>query len=142
MNSATARSSKAETAPTRSVARKATAVTFSVDIACVLAFVIIGRHSHHHGETAGGVWQTAWPFLIGLAIGWLTARAWRQPLSIVPAGIGAWIGAAGLGMIVRVLAGQGTAVAFIGVTAGFLALCLLGWRIATRIVMTRMRAAS
>jgi hypothetical protein len=142
MSSATARSSKAETAPVRSVAHKATWVTVSVDIACVLAFVIIGRHSHHNGETVSGVWQTAWPFLTGLAIGWLSARAWRHPLSIVPAGIGAWIGAAGLGMLIRVLAGQGTALAFIGVAAGFLAVSLLGWRIASRIVMTRMRAAS
>jgi hypothetical protein len=115
--------------------------TATADIACVLVFVIIGRHSHHHGESLAGIWQTAWPFLSGLAAGWLAVRAWRRPLSLVPAGIGAWVGAAGVGMVVRVLAGQGTAIAFIGVAAGFLAVFVLGWRIAARIIITRLQAA-
>ena len=32
-------------------------------------------------------------------------------------------------MVIRVLAGQGTAIAFIGVTLAFLALFILGWRV-------------
>jgi len=35
----------------------------------VLAFVVIGRASHHAGETLAGVASTSWPFLAGLAAG-------------------------------------------------------------------------
>ena len=99
-----------------------------LDVCCLLAFVAIGRASHDHGESAAGLASTAWPFLAGLALGLLAARAWRRPAAIVPAGLGAWLGAAGLGMLLRVLAGQGTAPAFIGVALAFLGLFLLGWR--------------
>jgi Protein of unknown function (DUF3054) len=117
------------------------AASTAVDACCVLAFVIIGRHTHHHGDDLAGIWHTGWPFLAGLAIGLVAARAWRRPLSIGPAGLGAWLGAAGAGMVIRVLAGQGTAIAFIAVTFAFLALFLIGWRIVARIVAVRMRAA-
>jgi len=107
---------------------RATLASILADVCCVLVFVVIGRHVHGHGDTAAGIWQTAWPFLTGLALGLLAGRAWRRPGALVPAGICAWIGAAGAGMVVRVLAGQGTAGAFIVVTFAFLGLFMLGWR--------------
>jgi hypothetical protein len=105
-----------------------------VDCCCVLAFVIIGRASHAKGESLGGIASTAWPFLAGLAGGWLAARAWRRPWQVWPAGVGAWLGAAALGMVLRVLSGQGTAVAFVGVALAFLGLFLLGWRLLARVL--------
>lgn len=116
-------------------------VSTVLDACCVLAFVAIGRHTHHDGDSVAGIWHTAWPFLGGLAIGLGAARAWRRPLAIVPAGLGAWLGAAVAGMVLRVLAGQGTALAFIGVTLAFLALFILGWRVVARIVTVRLLAA-
>ena len=107
-------------------------VAFIIDCCCVLAFVIIGRHTHHDGDSVAGIWHTAWPFLAGLALGLAAARAWRRPLAIVPAGLAAWLGAALAGMVIRVLAGQGTAAAFIVVALAFLGLFLLGWRLAAR----------
>lgn len=104
------------------------AVAAAVDACCVLAFVLIGRHTHGHGDSLAGIWHTAWPFLAGLAVGLAAVRAWRRPLAIRPAGLGAWVGAAGAGMAIRVLAGQGTAAGFVVVTFAFLALSLLGWR--------------
>jgi FtsH-binding integral membrane protein len=103
-----------------------------LDCCCVLAFVLIGRAAHARGESLGGIASTAWPFLAGLAGGWLAARAWRRPVAVVPAGLGAWLGAAGLGMVFRVVAGQGTAVAFVLVALAFLGLFLLGWRVVAR----------
>jgi Protein of unknown function (DUF3054) len=100
------------------------------DACCVVAFVAIGRHTHHDGDSPAGLWYTAWPFLAGLAIGLVAVRYWRRPTSILPTGLGAWLGAAAAGMAIRVAAGQGTAVAFIGVTLAFLGLFLLGWRAA------------
>jgi hypothetical protein len=105
------------------------AAAAAADACCVLLFVAIGRHTHGHGDSMAGLWHTAWPFLAGLAIGLIAVRAWRRPLAVRPAGLGAWLGAAGAGMAIRVLAGQGTAAAFIGVAAAFLALFLLGWRV-------------
>ena len=104
----------------------------ALDCCCVLAFVIIGRASHAKGETLPGTASTAWPFLAGLAAGWLAARAWRRPQGPVPSGVAAWLGAVGLGMALRVVAGQGTAVAFIFVALAFLGLFLLGWRLVAR----------
>jgi len=104
-----------------------------LDACCVIAFVAIGRHTHGDGDSLAGIWHTAWPFLSGLAIGLLAVRFWRQPAAIRPAGIGAWVGAAGAGMVIRVLAGQGTAIAFIVVTFAFLALFILGWRVIAQV---------
>jgi FtsH-binding integral membrane protein len=99
-----------------------------IDICCVLIFVVIGRASHTQGETLAGVASTAWPFLAGLGAGWVVSRAWRRPLALRPAGIGAWLGTVVIGMLLRVVADQGIKVAFVGVALAFLGLFLLGWR--------------
>jgi len=104
-----------------------------LDCCCVLLFVVIGRASHTKGESLAGVASTAWPFLAGLAGGWLVTaglagRAWR-PYLLWPAGVGAWLGTVALGMVLRVVSGQGTAIAFIVVALVFLGLFLLGWRV-------------
>ena len=99
-----------------------------IDCLCVLVFVVIGRASHTTGDTLGGIASTAWPFLCGLLCGWVTARAWRRPLALAPAGVGAWLGTVVIGMLLRLVAGQGTAIAFVIVALAFLGLFLLGWR--------------
>ena len=103
-----------------------------LDVCCVLVFVIIGRASH--GEGLAGIASTAWPFLAGLAFGWLAGRTWRQPFRLWPAGVGAWLGAVILGMLLRVVSGQGTAPAFVVVALAFLGLFLLGWRLLASLV--------
>ena len=108
-----------------------------LDCCCVLVFVIIGRASHTKGESLGGIASTAWPFLAGLAAGWLAAAAWRRPFRLWPAGVGAWLGAVALGMVLRVVSGQGTAFAFILVALAFLGLFLLGWRLLARLAVRR-----
>jgi DUF3054 family protein len=117
---------------------RATRLALVLDCCCVLAFVIIGRASHEHGESLGGIASTAWPFLAGLAGGWLACRAWRRPAALFPAGVGAWLGTVAVGMVLRVVAGQGTAVAFVLVALGFLGLFLLGWRLVAP-VLVRLR---
>ena len=99
-----------------------------LDIGWVLLFVGVGRRTHDNGVSFTGLARTAWPFLVGLAVGWVLVRAWREPWVLRPAGLGAWLGAVVIGMVLRVVAGQGTAVAFIGVALAFLGLGLLGWR--------------
>src|SRR5258708_37113985 len=80
-----------------------------LDACCVLAFVAIGRASHHDGESVSGLAAAAWPFLAGLAVGWLVTRAWRRPAAIVSGGLGAWLGAVAIRMILRVVARPGPA---------------------------------
>ncbi len=109
--------------------RPSVAIASLADACCVLAFVTLGRDAHHQGDTAAGIWHTAWPFLAGLAIGLVAAGYWRRPAAIRPAGLGAWLGTAAAGMAIRVAAGQGTEIAFIAVALGFLGLFLLGWRV-------------
>jgi zinc transporter ZupT len=104
-----------------------------LDIACVLVFVIIGRASHTKGESLAGIASTAWPFLAGLGVGWLASRAWRRPLAILPVGLAVWLSTVAIGMVARVISGQGTAAAFIAVALAFLALFLLGWRLLARL---------
>jgi hypothetical protein len=121
--------------------RRSVFVATLADVCCVVAFVAIGRLTHHDGDSAAGIWDTAWPFLAGLAIGLVVVRFWRRPTAIRPAGIGAWLGAAAAGMAIRVAAGQGTALAFIAVALAFLGLFLLGWRYAT-LVFSHLRNMS
>jgi hypothetical protein len=107
------------------------------DVCCVLAFVVIGRANHHAGETLAGVTSTAWPFLAGLAVGEVATRAWRRPLALVPTGVGVWAGTVAGGQVLRVISGQGTAVAFIVVSVLFLGLFLLGWRLVAQLAARR-----
>jgi hypothetical protein len=115
-----------------------------LDCCCVLMFVVIGRASHTKGESLAGIASTAWPFLAGLAAGWLVTaglagRPWR-PYLLWPAGVGAWLGAVALGMVLRVVSGQGTAIAFVVVALVFLGLFLLGWRVLARLALARVAA--
>jgi hypothetical protein len=111
----------------------------ALDTGCVLAFVAIGRASHAKGEAPGGVASTTWPFLAALAVGWLVigvpaVRGWRHPAAIVPAGLTVWGATVALGMAARMIAGQGTAGAFVVVALAFLGLFLMGWRLLWNIV--------
>jgi hypothetical protein len=108
------------------------------DVCCVLIFVVIGRANHHAGDALAGVVSTAWPFLAGLAAGELATRAWRQPFALVPTGVGVWLATVAVGQALRVLAGQGTALAFIVVSLLFLGLFLLGWRLIAQLAARRI----
>ena len=99
-----------------------------LDLCCVAAFVLIGRAGHSEGETVSGVARTAWPFLVGLAIGWVAARGWRQPVSVLRAGTTVWIVTVVVGMALRAVFGQGVAATFVPVALAFLGLFMLGWR--------------
>jgi Protein of unknown function (DUF3054) len=98
----------------------------------VLVFVAIGRSAHAHGVTASGLAATSWPFLVGLGAGWLVARAWRRPLQIFPTALVVTVTCVAVGMVLRVVSGQGTAVAFVLVALTFLGTALVGWRVLAR----------
>ncbi|KUI24272.1 hypothetical protein AU196_20465 [Mycobacterium sp. IS-1742] len=110
------------------VDRRTTALALSADLVSVVVFCTIGRRSHAEGLTVAGIAETSWPFVAGTAVGWLAARAWRQPLSLAPTGVIVWVCTIVVGMVLRKLSGQGVAVSFIIVASLVTALLLLGWR--------------
>jgi len=101
-----------------------------IDILVVLLFVGIGRSNHHHADSLSGMVSTTWPFAVGLAIGWLIVLVRRQNGVSLGAGVEVWLATVALGMILRVIAGQGTAFAFIVVALVFLGALMLGLRLA------------
>jgi hypothetical protein len=105
-------------------------VAVAADAMAIVVFAVIGRANHHESTGAQGVWHTAWPFLLGAALGLAaTAYARISPLSL-RAGVRVWIWTLVIGMVVRAASGAGTAIAFVIVAAIVLAGLLVGWRAA------------
>ncbi|MBS1847924.1 MAG: DUF3054 domain-containing protein [Actinobacteria bacterium] len=113
----------------RSKSATSVGVAMGLDAIVILVFVAIGRSSHTEGETLAGIASTSWPFLVGAAVGWILSRAWQHPTRLWPAGVVVWSCAVAVGMGLRVIAGQGTALSFTFVALGFLGATLLGWRL-------------
>ncbi|MFB4297061.1 DUF3054 domain-containing protein [Actinomadura sp. NTSP31] len=103
-----------------------------LDVCCVLVFVGIGRSSHDEAGSVSGFLGTAWPFLVGIAAGWALLRVWRRRADAVPVGVGVWLSTVAVGMVLRVVSGQGIAFTFVLVALVFLGLVLVGWRGAAR----------
>jgi hypothetical protein len=101
----------------------------AIDLAAVLLFAGIGRAVHAHGLSLAGLASTAWPFLLGLCAGWVALAVSRRDGSSVSGGLVVCVSTVALGMVLRVIAGQGTAVAFVFVALGFLGAVMVGWRL-------------
>jgi hypothetical protein len=108
-----------------------------VDVVVVLLFVAIGRHTHDHGVSLAGMASTSWPFLAGLAVGWVVVVLPGGDGTAVGSGAVVCLSTVAVGMALRVVAGQGTAVAFVLVALGFLGALLLGWRAGLAVVRRR-----
>ncbi len=117
-----------------------------LDAALVLVFAAVGRASHwghlplagDQGSPVLGVLSTAWPFLVGAAVGWalVWVRSHRWPTSVGP-GIPVVVCAVVVGMLLRAVTGAGTALPFILVATVVLAVLLLGWRAVAAWLSTR-----
>lgn len=136
------------------------------DVVLVVVFAAIGRRTHEETNAVLGVLDTAWPFLVGLAIGWLisiavprssqssafstptnanaSARARaninsnvQSPLRPFPSGVIIWLATIAVGMGLRMATDAGTAVAFVIVASTFNLATLVGWRVLARLVVRR-----
>ncbi|MFK7919545.1 MAG: DUF3054 domain-containing protein [Ilumatobacter sp.] len=112
----------------------------ALDAGLVTAFVAIGRRNHDEDPGVVGLLETAAPFLIGLAVGWLVARAWRDPMPI-RAGLIIWPTTVVVGMILRQLTDAGTALSFVIVATLFVGATLVGWRVITAAVTPKRSTA-
>jgi len=104
-------------------------VGLALDLAVVILFVAIGRNVHDHGLGIAGLASTSWPFLAGLGLAWSALTIAGRDGSSFSGGLVVWISTVVLGMTLRVLSGQGTAIAFILVALGFLGSTMLGGRV-------------
>ena len=107
-----------------------------IDLVLVIAFAAIGRASHAEDLSAGGIWQTAWPFLLAAVAGSLLGQRlagsswWRQGLVV-------WAVTVIGGVALRLASGQSAAAGFVVVATLVLGLLLIGWR-----ALARPRAAA
>ena len=113
----------------------------AADGIAILAFATIGRLSHAEGLSLPGVVAVAWPFLVGGAVGTLVGRTWRRPEAL-SSGAWVWLGTVAGGMLLRWATGGGVQPSFVVVAGTVLAVFLLGWRLAARLVVRRPRFAS
>lgn len=109
----------------------------ALDTLFIVLFVAIGRSAHEHGISLAGMTSTLWPFVTALAVGWLVTRQRRHSGEAPMDGVVIVLVTVALGMVLRVVSGQGTAVAFILVALSFLTLFLVGWRLVARLVLRR-----
>jgi cobalamin biosynthesis protein CobD/CbiB len=109
----------------------------AADAVAVLVFVGIGRAVHSHGTSVAGLASTAWPFLSGLVAGWLVASGLRRDAASVLGGLLVLISTVALGMALRVISDQGTALAFVVVATCFFGATMIGWRLLGAAVRSR-----
>ncbi len=118
------------------------AVYAAIDVVLVVVFVLIGRRNHDEGFALLGTVTALWPFLAGLAVGWFAMRAWRGPTRVAWTGVGIWIATVAVGMALRAVSGQGTAVSFVVVATLVLGIFLVGWRALTLLAARRRSVAA
>ncbi|MDO5738583.1 MAG: DUF3054 domain-containing protein [Ornithinimicrobium sp.] len=100
---------------------------YYLDLFVVLVFAAAGRASHSLSDSVLGVLETAWPFLIGVLVGWVAVLRqdrhvwWLDGVLIAMSTIV-------VGMLLRLATGEGTALAFVLVASGVLVAGLVGWR--------------
>ena len=112
-----------------------------VDVLLIVLFALVGRSSHGESGSALGLWTTAYPFLAGWAIAYVTSGAWARPLRSWPTGVVVWVLTVFVGMAIRVATGQGDVdgnplpLSFVLVATIVLGVFLLGWRGVARLVV-------
>lgn len=124
---------------TDTASRTRALAALAADIAFVALFAAVGRRNHAEGLSIGGVVETAWPFVVGAAVGWVISRGWHRPTAVVPTGVTIWVCTVAVGMLLRKATSEGTAASFVTVTTLTLGLLLLGWRAAVTRVTGRRR---
>nr|NLD40336.1 DUF3054 domain-containing protein [Actinomycetales bacterium] len=111
----------------------------TADLVLVFAFATIGRMQHAEPLTIADLAYTALPFWVGALIGHVILRFARKNPRSLPWGgflvVSTWT----LGHAGRLMLDQGSDPAFLAVSAAFLALFLLGWRLVLTLVVRRRR---
>lgn len=116
----------------------ATLLVFVIDAVLVVLFATFGRGAHSGGLGVAQVWETAWPFLVGLVVGWVFVLATRRASTAVGTGVLLWVFTLLLGMVIRGLTeGRVPHWSFMLVAGITIAVFLIGWRAVTMAVRRR-----
>jgi hypothetical protein len=111
-----------------------------IDATVVILFVVIGREDHGFISDIGDYVRISAPFLIGLGATIGLVQAWRRPTRLLT-GLALALGTLVFGMVLRRFVWDaGTARTFVLVTAGFLVVGMVGWRLLV-MAFTRWRIA-
>jgi len=117
-------------------------IAASADVAVLVAFVLIGRRTHHEDAGLDGFLRVWWPFAAGLAIAWVVTRLHSRPLEFGRA-TAAWLVTVAVGLVLRIVVeGRELKIAFAVVTLVFVGIGMLGWRGVVRTVRARRVGAS
>lgn len=113
-------------------------VVFVLDAVLVVVFSTLGRVAHSEELGVPQVWGTAWPFLVGLVVGWAIVLLTRRTATSVGSGVLLWASTLVVGMTIRGL-GDGRVphwsfMIFAGLVT---ALLLVGWRVVRVLVVGR-----
>ncbi|MGH3733844.1 MAG: DUF3054 domain-containing protein [Acidimicrobiales bacterium] len=138
----TTRRAEPSASPATRSDRVAAHALFAADVIVVLLFVLIGRSAHHHALSWRGMASTTWPFGVGVLVGWAWVLARGPRGASLSSGIVVWLTTVGAGMVLRVVSGQGTAVAFIAVALGFLGTLMLSLRLLAKLLVARWARAT
>lgn len=122
--------------------RLRTPLVVVLDAALVALFSVFGRGAHSEGLGPAQVWNTAWPFLVGLGLGWVLLLAGRRDPRTVRSGVLVWLCTLVGGMAVWGLReGRVPHWSFVLVAGTATALFLVGWRALAGVVDRRRVAA-
>jgi hypothetical protein len=119
-----------------------TKAAFFLDLLVVLVFAAAGRRSHDLDGSAVGVLQTAWPFVVGLVVGWMAVG--RQPVERRIwwlDGVVITVTTLVMGILLRLTSGDGAALPFVLVATSVLTTGLVGWRAVHAAVLARRSRA-
>ncbi|RRD60611.1 DUF3054 domain-containing protein [Leucobacter sp. OH1287] len=104
------------------------ATVLVLDAVLVLVFSAIGRANHGLEQSIPGVFQSAWPFLVGLLLGWLISRVWIKPTALTT-GLIIWVATVAVGQLLRFFTTNSFSVAFLIVSVIVLLVFLVGIRL-------------
>lgn len=112
-----------------------------IDIALIVAFAVAGRASHQESLDLDGITRTAAPFVGAALLFWIFSILTNRAMPKLKEGVAIWATVLVMGMLFRIMVGDGVQIAFILVAAATLALFLIGWR-AVWWLATRERRSS
>ena len=115
----------------------------ALDAIAILLFAALGRRSHDEGGGVLSVAETAAPFLVALAAGWIVVLVARLAPTSVAAGVVLWVVTVTGGLMLRrTVWDRGTRPSFIVVAALVLGLLLVVWRVAVSVARRRSEIRS
>lgn len=105
------------------------AIRIIIDVALVIAFAAWGRASHNEALDLDGITRTAAPFVGAALLYWIFSILTNRQMTKLREGVTVWATTLALGMVFRLMVGDGVQIAFVLVAAATLALFLIGWRL-------------